>query len=161
MPTGDRMTRAPLARVWMQIGAAIFIGALVGSASVVPALRPLHALQSLIYFAVIYGARRARPWAIGAGLVVPTIWNALQIFITHLSQAGVRELGSLLSTGHARRLDTLFVPLGTLGHSVLIVASLVQLVQLEPSKREWTQVAAGAVVSLAYFALIVAIARPR
>ena len=145
----------------MQIGAAIFIVALAGSAAVVPALRPLHTLQALIYVAVIYGARRARPWAIGAGLVVPTIWNALQIFITHLSQAGVREIATLLSTGRARRLDTLFVPLGTLGHFILIIASLTALAQLKPSKRDWTQVATGAVASLAYFALIVAVARPR
>ena len=155
------MARTPLAQVWMQIGAAIFIVALAGSAAIVPGLRPLHALQALIYVAVIYGARRARPWAIGVGLVVPTIWNALQIFITHLSQAGVRELATLLSTGHARRLDTLFVPLGTLGHFVLIIASIAALAQLKPSKRDWLQVAAGAVASLAYFALIVAVARPR
>lgn len=45
-------------RVWIPLGAGLFIFALVGSAVAVPQLRLLHLFQALIYVAVILLARR-------------------------------------------------------------------------------------------------------
>jgi hypothetical protein len=146
-------------RVWIPVGAGLFIVALIGSAIVVPPLRLLHFLQALIYVAVIVLARRNNAGAFGAGTTIATAWNTLQIFITHLMQAGLREFGSFLHTGHVRRPDTMMVPLGCVAHFLLIIGCLSAFLR-RPGKRQWGRFIVGGVVVLAYFALIVFIALP-
>lgn len=148
--------------ITMTVGSCLFIVALIASAIAVPSLRPLHALQALIYVAIVVGAWRGDPWVLGAGMLVPLVWNCLELFGPHLIQAGVRVIWSFLQSGQVHRLDTMFVPVGGLGHCILIVACVIALYQMRPSKQVvWLRAAAGAIVSAAYFALIVAVAAPR
>ena len=148
-------------RAWIPLGAGIFLSALAGSAIAVPQLRLLHTFQALIYVAIVLLARRNHASAYGAGVAIATLWNSLQLFITHLAQAGAEELWMLVRTGHVRRLDTLMVFFGWIGHFVLLVACVAALRQLGPRKKEWWQFVAGGVSVLAYFALIVTTMLPR
>jgi hypothetical protein len=152
---------SPWTRVWIPLGAGLFIFALVGSAIAVPQLRLLHAFQALIYVAVIHLARRNSAWGFGAGFTIAVAWNSLQLFITHLVQAGAHELWILVSTGQLRRPDTILVFVGGIGHFVLIVACLVAFRQLRPGKKQWWQFLAGGLLVLAYFGAIVATMLPR
>ena len=147
-------------RMWIPIGAGLFIVALVGSALVVPQLRLLHTFQALIYVAVIVLARRNSALGFGAGATIAVAWNSLQLFITHLMLAGARELWNLVTAGQLRRPDTLMVFIGSIGHFVLIVACVAAFIQLHPGKKEWQRFFVGGVLVLAYFAVIVATLLP-
>jgi hypothetical protein len=145
---------------WICIGAGLFLVALAGSAYVIPGLRPLHLLQALIYIAIIILSRRNSPWGYGAGITIAIFWNAFSLFVTHLMQAGLGELWFLLRSGQLKRPDTLMVFVGGIGHFILIAACLVGISHLKLDNRRWLKFAGGGVLVLAYFALIVAIARP-
>lgn len=149
-------------RVWIPAGAMLFVVALAGSALVVPQLRPLHSLQALIYVAVVALARRNSAFGFGAGFTIAVFWNSLNLFVTQLMQAGVVAFWAFLQTGHARRLDTMMVPVGGIAHFMLIVSCVAAM--FDPrvdNHRKWWKFAGGGGVALAYLALIVAIARPR
>ena len=148
-------------RVAMPGGAALFIVALAVSAVAVPRLRVLHVLQALIYVAVILLSRRNKPEGFGAAISIAVVWNCLNLFITHLTQAGTHELWLLFTTGHVRRLDTMMVAVGSLAHFIMIAAGAVGFLQLARSKDVWWRFLAGGFVALAYLALIVAAAAPR
>jgi hypothetical protein len=145
--------------VWIAIGAVLFVVALTVSAVVVPQLRLLHLLQALIYVAVVILGRRNSVWGFGAGVMISLVWNSLNLFVTHLMQAGAIAFWSFLRSGHVRRLDTMMVPLGGIGHFILIVACLAAFFR-STDNNKWRKFIGGGVVTLAYFALIVAIARP-
>ena len=149
------------ARLWILIGAVLFIVALIGSAIVVPQLRLLHCLQAFIYVAVIILGLRNNPWAFGAGIAIAVVWNSLELFATHLIQTGAGLWWAAIRTGQFHRLDTMMVFVGGMGHFVLIAACAVAFSQLERDKGAWWRFAGGAVVALAYFGAIVAIALPR
>ena len=142
-------------RVWVPIGAALFVLALTVSAMVV------HFLQGLIYVAIVILARRNSVWALGAGVTIAVVWNSLNLFLTHLAQAGVIVFLAFLRTGEVRRLDTMMVPVGCIGHFVLIIACLAAFFERKTDKNKWWKFPGGGLVTLAYFALIIIIARPR
>jgi hypothetical protein len=154
--SGPRWIRASI-----PIGAGLFILALALSAAIIPQLRLLHLLQALIYVAVVLLTRRNSPWGFGAGVVVPTAWNCLGLFITHLIQAGAGQLWLLLRAGHASQPDTLAVLLGGVAHFLLIVACIAGFLQLRPGMKQWGQFFAGGLLAMAYFALIIVTAAPR
>ena len=97
----------------------------------------------------------------GAGVTISLVWNSLNLFATYLMQAGVIAFWSFLRTGQLRRLDTMMVTLGGIGHFILIVACLAAFFQLRTDSKKWRKFVGGGVVTLAYFALIIVIARPR
>src|SRR5271155_3825012 len=114
------MNRGPVngslsTRVWIPIGAALFLVALTVSALLIPQLRLLHLLQALIYFAVVILARRGSAWGFGAGFTIGVVWNSFSLFVTHLMQAGAVAFWSFVRTGHVQRLDTMMVALGGIG----------------------------------------------
>jgi hypothetical protein len=146
-------------RIWIPIGAAIFLVALTISALVVPQLRLLHLLQSFIYVAVVILARRNNVFALGAGFTIAIAWNCLEIFGPHLMQKGAVALWAFLHTGQIHHLETMMVPVGGIAHFILIVACLTALFQTTDTKKWWKFLAGGLLV-LGYFAVIVAIARP-
>ena len=158
--TQSQVPASQWTRVWIPIGAGLFIFALIGSAVVVSQLRLLHTFQALIYVAVILLARRNRAEGFGAGIAIAVAWNSLQIFITHNMQGGARALWTFLRTGQLHRPDTIMVFVGSVGHFVLILACLMAFSQLRPGKREWLQLLAGGGIALAYFGVIVAAMRP-
>jgi hypothetical protein len=147
--------------VWIPIGAAIFLVALAISALVVPELRLLHFLQALIYVAVVILGRRNNAWGFGAGATIGVVWNSLNLFVTHLVQAGVAAFWSFMHTGQMRRLDTMMVSVGGIGHFILIIACLAALLNQPPHNKKWWKFIGGGALALAYLALIVAVARPR
>ena len=151
-------------RVWIPIAAALFTIALIVSAVVIPELRLLHALQAIIYIAIVILARSNSMWAIGAGLAIAVVWNGHSLFVSHSMQSGMTVLWSLLQTGHMRELGpTPIVPmiLGGIAHFVLIGACLAVLFDRRiDDKKPWKMVAGGVSV-LAYFALIIIVSDPR
>jgi len=149
------------ARVWIPIGAGLFLVALAVSAAVIPELRLLHFLQAFIYVAVVILARRDNAYALGAGFTIAVAWNCLEIFGPHLMQAGAVMFWSFLHTGQVQHLETMMVPIGGIGHFVLIIACLTALFHQTTDTKKWWKFIAGGVLVLGYFALIVAIARPR
>jgi hypothetical protein len=156
----DRTTRFFWTRVSILTGAGLFILALVLSAVFVPQLRLLHFLQALIYVAVVVLTRRNSPWGFGAGVIIPAAWNFLNLFITHLFQAGTGQFWFLVRTGHVSRPETLMVMVGGVAHFLLIIACMVGFIQLRPRRRHWGQFFAGGLLALAYFALIIVTAAP-
>ena len=167
----DSATWISATRVWIPIGAALFTIALIVSAMVVPQLRLLHLLQALIYVAVVILARHNSMSAIGAGLTIAVVWNSANLFVSHMIERGAEVLWSFLQTGqHAwlvlvpgtsPAIVPVMVLLGGIGHFILIAACLAALFDRRINgKRVWKMVAGGVVV-LAYFALIVVVARPR
>jgi hypothetical protein len=143
----------------MTAGAGLFIGALAGSAIVVPQLRLLHVFQALIYVAVVALAPRRAAWACGAGVTIAAVWNSLQLFVTHNAQRGVIALWSFLRSGQARRVDTMMVSFGTLGHFILIAGCLAAFLP-GATKAQWGRFVGGGIIALAYFALIAATLLP-
>ena len=120
-----RLHGSCMARLWVYIGAALFLLALLLSAILVPDLRILHSLQSLIYVAVIVLAHRNSAWGYGAGFSIAILWNAMGIFVTHLIQTGAVAFWLLLRTGHTEQLVPISVALGGIGHFILIFATTV------------------------------------
>lgn len=100
----DRPNGFHATQVWIYIGVALFLVALLVSAMVVRELRVLHSFQALIYVVVIVLAHRNSPWGYGAGFAVATVWNAMSLFVTHLIQTGVVAFWSSLHTGHVEQL---------------------------------------------------------
>jgi hypothetical protein len=147
-------------RISILVGCGLFLLALAGSAAVIPSLRLLHALQALIYVAIIVITRRNSPWGFGAGVFIAVAWNGLGLFITHLIQAGAQQFLSLVRSGHVSQPDTLMVFVGSIGHFILIAACIAGLLRLNPRKKHWAQFFGGGLLALAYFALIIAIAAP-
>ena len=64
--------------------------------------------------------------------MVAVAWNSLNLFVTHLFQAGAGQFWSLLHTGRVSRPDTLMVMVGGLGHFVLIVACMAGFLEQRP-----------------------------
>jgi hypothetical protein len=145
---------------WISIGSALFLIALTVSALVVPQLRLLHFLQAFIYVAVVVLAGRNSVWGYGVGVTIAVAWNSLNLFVTHLMQAGAIAFWSLLRTGQVRRLDTMMVTLGGIGHFILIAACLTAFIH-QTGNRRWWAFAGGGALALAYFALIIIVVRPR
>jgi len=147
--------------VWIPIGAGLFLVALAVSAVAVPQLRLLHLLQAFIYVAVVILARRNNVFALGAGFTIAVAWNCLEFFGPHLIQAGAVLFWTFLHTGQVRHVETMMVPLGGIGHLILIFACLAALFNQTTDTKKWWKFLVGGVLVLGYFALIVAIARPR
>jgi hypothetical protein len=153
--------RAGWARVLILIGIGLFLLALVLSAFFVPQLRVLHFLQALIYVTIAILALRNSPWGFGAGVFISLVWNCLNLFITHLFQAGLGQLVTFVRTGHASRPDTLMVSIGGIGHFILIIGCMVAFLKLSPSVKQWGQFCGGGFLAVAYLILIVTVAAPR
>ena len=154
-------TASSTTQVWITIASALFIGALIISALVVPQLRPLHFLQSLIYVVIVILARRNSMWSFGAGVTIGIAWNSLNIFVTHLMQEGAFEFWSFIRTGRTGRIETMTVTLGGIAHFILITACLIAVFRQKSDSKNWRKFAGGGALVLAYMALIIAVARPR
>jgi hypothetical protein len=153
--------RSGWTRVTISIGVGFFLLALALSAVIVPQLLKLHSLQALIYLAVLVLTRRNSPWGYGIGVIVPTAWNCLNLFVTHLFQKGAIQFWSLLCSGHVSRPETMAVTVGSVAHFLVIIACMAGFLQLQPRRKQWGQFFGGGILALAYFALIIAVAAPR
>jgi hypothetical protein len=154
-------TRPGWARILILVGVGLFLLALALSAYFVPELRLLHFLQALIYVVVVVLVLRDSPWGFGAGAVIATGWNCLNLFITHLFQRGLEQMADLARSGHVSQPDTMMVAVGGIGHFLLIIGCLGAFLGSSPTRRQWGQFLGGGLLVLVYFALIVVIAAPR
>jgi hypothetical protein len=55
----------------------------------------------------------------------------------------------------------MLVMVGGVAHFLLIIACMVGFLQLRPRRKQWRKFFGGGFLALGYFALIIAIARPR
>jgi hypothetical protein len=139
------------------LGVGLVLTALAVSAFLAPRLRLLHALQSLIYVAVVALARRNSAWGFGIGAIMAAAWNCLNLFVTHLIQTGMALLVSFIRTGHLGQPVTIMVAIGGIGHFLLLIACMIEVLELRPGVRQWGQFFAGGLLSIAYLALAVMI----
>jgi hypothetical protein len=160
MKQDDPVVASRWVRMSILVGVGLFILALTLSAVFVPQLRLLHLFQALIYVAVIILTRQNSAWGFGVGTIIAIAWNSLNLFVTHLFQAGAGQFWSLLQTGHVSRPDTLMVMVGGIGHFVLIIGCMVGFLQQRPSVKHWGQFFGGGLLALGYFGLIVATTAP-
>ena len=146
--------------LWIDIGAAAFLVALIVSAVVVPELRLLHFFQALIYIAVMILAHRNSSWGYGAGFAIGIAWNALNLFITHLMLVGAVAFWDSLRHGHVEQLVPMMVTLGGIGHFILIVATLSAAISHNAEPKRWWKFVGGGAVAVAYFILIISFTHP-
>lgn len=137
------------------LGVGLFLTALAISALLEPQLRVLHAFQSLIYVAVVVLARRNSPWGFGIGATMAAAWNCLNLFVTHLMQTGMALLLSVIRTGHTGQPVTIMVAIGGIGHFLLLIACVLDFLELRPGIRQWGQFFAGGLLAIAYLALVI------
>jgi hypothetical protein len=154
-PNGFRSTQAGI-----YIGAALFLVALLLSAIFVPDLRVLHSFQALIYIAVVILAHRNSAWGYGAGFAIAIAWNAMGLFLTHLIQVGAVAFWLSLRTGHIEQIVPMTVTLGGIGHFILIFTTILAMLRFNAETRNWWKFAGGGVLSITYFALLVAFFKP-
>jgi hypothetical protein len=158
------MDDRPLPRwIWVSIlvGAGFFILALLVSAIFDPTIRLLHALQALIYIAVIVLARRSSAWGFGAGFTISLFWNYTNLFVTTFIAAGFRQLSVLLHTGRIERPDLLIALVAGGGHMLLLAACLAGFLRLRPGRRHWAQFVAGGLAAVLYFVAIIITTGPQ
>jgi hypothetical protein len=139
----------------MLVGAGFFICALALSAVFDPSIRVLHALQALIYVAVIILTRRGSSWGFGAGCVIAAFWNYTNLFVTTFIRAGVDQLMTLVQTGQLHRPDLVVAVIAAAGHFLMIVACVVGFLRTGPNRRRWGQFFGGGILALAYLVAII------
>jgi hypothetical protein len=105
--------------------------------------------------------RRNNVFALGAGFTIAVAWNCLEFFGPHLMHADAVIFWTFLHTGQVQHLETMMVPIGGIGHFILIIACLAALFNQTTDANKWGKFIAGGVLVLGYFALIIAIARPQ
>ncbi len=143
------------------VGAGFFIFALFVSAVFDPTIRVLHALQALIYIAVIVLTRRNNAWGFGAGCSIAVFWNYINLFITTFIMAGVQQFSVMLRTGQVERPDLLIAVFAAGGHFLLIIACLAGFLRTRPNAKQWGQFVAGGALAVAYFAVIIVTTGPQ
>jgi hypothetical protein len=154
-----RASSAVINATWINacilLGSGIFVFGLVLSAVFAPEWRLLHALQALIYVAVVGLPRRRSAYGFGAGIGVAVFWNSIGIFWSTLFLEGIENLWDAMRTGSAPRPDLFLQLLAFGGHMLIIVACLVGFLRTRPGIRQWGQFAAGGVLVIGYLVAIV------
>ena len=136
-------------------GAGFFIFALILSAVFDPRISVLHALQALIYIAVILLARKNNSWGFGAGCIIAAFWNYTNLFVTTFVRSGLQQLSILLRTGRLHRPDLLIAVIAAGGHFLLIIACVAGFLRTRPDARRWAQFIGGGVLGVGYFVAII------
>jgi hypothetical protein len=151
----EHATNARWINAFILFGSGIFVFGLTVSAIFASDWRMLHALQALIYVAVVGLTRKQSAYGFGAGVSVAVFWNSIGIFATPILAEGVRELWALFRTAAAPRPDVFLQLLAFGGHLLIIVACLVGFFRARPKTRDWGQFVAGGVLVIGYFVAIV------
>jgi hypothetical protein len=159
------MRRSAAGGAWINasilVGAGLFIFALILSAVFDPRIRVLHALQALIYIAVIALTRNNNAWGFGAGCIISAFWNYINLFVTTFIKAGLQQLSTLLQTGQLHRPDLLIAVVAAAGHFLLIAACLAGFLRTRPDSRRWGQFIGGGVLAVSYFVAIIITTGPQ
>jgi hypothetical protein len=128
--------------------------ALLISAVFVPSLRLLHALQALIYVAVIVLTRRNSAWGFGAGCFIAAFWNYI-----FLRGAAADVLAFI--TGRVLRPDVAIQLAATVAHFLLILACLTGFLRLKPLPKQWSAFVAGGIMAVSYLVVLMVTLRPQ
>jgi hypothetical protein len=157
--TAATQTKPATSATWVNacilLGSGVVVLGLVVSAIFAPEWRMLHALQALIYVALVVLTRRKSAWGFGAGAMVAAFWDAIAVFATPLLREGTQELSATIQTGSMPRPDLLLQLLAFGGHILITIACLVGFFCTRPGARHWGQFVAGGVLVICYFAAIV------
>ena len=148
---------------WLIVGScAVFIFILALSAVYDRSIRVLHALQALIYVAVVILAWRRSAWGYGAGCIIAAFWNWTNIVHTTFIANGLRELAQVFQTGRVSKPDQLIAVVAAAAHFVLIESCLVAYFQITPrSWRETLKFLGGGLIAVGYFAGIIIVFGPQ
>ena len=141
--------------VCIRAGAGFFIFALILSAVFDPNIRLLHALQALIYVAVIALTRKENAWGFGAGFFIGGLWNYTNLFVTGFVRAGMVQLTLLLQTGRLHRPDLLVAVIAAGGHFLLKFACAAGWLRIRPGLRQAGEFVGGGVLAVVYFVAII------
>jgi hypothetical protein len=148
-------TNSSWINVGILVGSGIFVFGLIVSAVFAPQWRALHALQSLIYVALVVMTRRRSAYGFGAGVGIAVFWNSLGIFATTMMQEAVQQLWAAIRDGSLPQPDLLLQLLAFGGHVLIIIACIVGFSRARPSAREWGRFVAGAGLAIGYLVAIV------
>ncbi len=152
MPLIREDTSWPIAAI--HVGASMFIVALAASVFFDPSIWVLHAVQALIYVAVMVLVQRENPLGFGAGLAIALLWNGANLFATGFVAAGLHTLQTVLSTGHLSRPVLLLVLLGAAGHFLMIAGCLAWFLRSSGGRRPWARFLGGAILGVIALVLI-------
>jgi hypothetical protein len=136
------------------MGSGFFMFALLISAVFEPSIRLLHALQALIYVAVIVLTRRNSAWGFGAGCIIGAFWN--YIFI----RGAAADIWAFIM-GRVARPDMAIQLAATVAHFLLIVACIAGFARLKPDAKRWTVFFAGGIMAVSYLVLLMVTLRPQ
>lgn len=165
MEQTQRIEDGHRARAWtnrvLWAGAALFVVALYWSAALDPTIRLLHALQSLIYVAVVVLAGRNSPWGFGAGCFKSGFWNSANLFVTGFVLDGLEDLALLLKTGQLASPDLMIPVVAFTGNCLVFFACLVAFLRSPRERRSWFQFVAGGILAIAFFVLVIVTTAPQ
>jgi hypothetical protein len=122
----------------------------------------LHALQALMYLAIIGLILARNRWAYFIAIAIAGFWNYASLFVNTFFMSGVRALRQSIATGRLSHPDQIIAVAAVAFHFVMIAAALILIVQT--SKRagaDLLRLAAAFVVFTGYFAAIIAFSQPR
>jgi hypothetical protein len=142
----------PIAAIY--IGASMFVVALAASVFFDPSIGVLHAVQALIYVAVMVLAQRESPLGFGAGFAIALLWNGANLFATGFIAAALHTLQAVLSTGHISRPALLLVLVGAAGHFLMIAGCLAGFFRSSGGRRPWARFLGGAILGMIALVLI-------
>jgi hypothetical protein len=163
LKTAPRKSRRNAAWIdaFILIGAGLFLFALLVAAVFDPTIRVLHALEALIYIAVIVLTRSKSAWGFGAGCIIAASWNYLNLFVTTFMKSGLHELSALIQSGQQRRPDLLIALVAGGGHFLLIIACLAGFLRTRPNIREWSKFVAGGCLAVGFLAASIVTTGPQ
>ena len=159
----DSATWISATRVWIPIGAALFVVALIGSALILPELRLLHVLQAFIYVAIVILAAKQQHVGYRRGHRDRRLLERTQSLRDSQHAEGGGRVLVVAADGPDRGVSgiPMLVLLGGIGHLLIIAGCLAIAFDRRITDKKLWKMVAGGVVALAYFALIVIVARPR
>jgi hypothetical protein len=134
--------------------AGFFLFALLVSAAFQPSLRLLHALQALIYVAIILLTRKNSSAGFGAGVFIAGFWN--YIFLRGAS----RDIAAMLS-GVSFRADIALQLAAAMAHFVLIAACSTGIWRMRRDFKVWVSALAAGVLAVGFLVLLMITLRPQ
>jgi hypothetical protein len=144
------------------IGCLVFIGILFYSAYWDPSIRWLHFFQAWLYLAIIVLTWQRSRWGYFLGIVTAAFWTYGALCLNTFFHAGREQLVILLETGNLPRPDLFISVPAVLANLTIVGCCLWGYLRL--AERHLTDAArfvACAVISIGYFAGIIALFQPR
>jgi len=116
---------------FIELGAAIFIGALALSAYWEPDIRWLHFFQAWMYIAAVVLIRRENRWGYFIGISAAGLWDYVNAFATTFLFSGLQQLSAWVHSGHLQRPDLLIALPAWFANLAVVVGCLWGYVRLK------------------------------